>query len=112
MTLIGEDHGGVCPTILRAARRRAEVYFAACFFVGVLFHSGFLTPNSKIYRRRCHTTVCASDSNRATPDPEAFLMAAEKLGVKPSECLVFEDTDMGIEAATAAGMASVKVPTR
>ncbi len=38
------------------------------------------------------------------------LMAAERLAVKPGECLVFEDTDMGIEAATAAGMASVKVP--
>ncbi len=37
-------------------------------------------------------------------------MAAERLAVKPGECLVFEDTDMGIEAATAAGMASVKVP--
>jgi HAD superfamily hydrolase (TIGR01509 family) len=30
--------------------------------------------------------------------------------VKPASCLVFEDTDMGIQAATAAGMASVKVP--
>src|SRR5262249_32372142 len=46
---------------------------------------------------------------RGKPDPEAFLMAAERLGVTPGECLVFEDTDMGIEAATAAGMASVEV---
>ncbi len=36
-------------------------------------------------------------------------MAAERLGVKPEDCLVFEDTEMGIQAATAAGMASVKV---
>jgi beta-phosphoglucomutase-like phosphatase (HAD superfamily) len=35
---------------------------------------------------------------------------AERLGVAPGDCLVFEDTDMGIQAATAAGMASVKVP--
>jgi len=59
---------------------------------------------------RFQTLVCAGDYERGKPDPEAFLMAAEKLGVKPGECLVFEDTDMGIEAATAAGMASVKVP--
>ena len=59
---------------------------------------------------RFETLVCAGDYKRGKPDPEAFLMAADKLGVRPGACLVFEDTDMGIEAATAAGMASVKVP--
>ena len=56
------------------------------------------------------TLVCAGDYKRGKPDPEAFLIAASRLGVEPESCLVFEDTDMGIEAATAAGMASVKVP--
>ncbi len=55
------------------------------------------------------TLVCAGDYQRSKPDPEAFLMAAERLGVAPQSCLVFEDTAMGIQAATAAGMASVKV---
>ncbi|MGC1905688.1 MAG: HAD-IA family hydrolase [Candidatus Acidiferrum sp.] len=54
--------------------------------------------------------VCAGDYKKGKPDPEAFLLAAEKLGVKPSDCLVFEDTEMGIQAATAAGMASVRIP--
>ena len=54
--------------------------------------------------------VCAGDYKRGKPDPEAFLIAAARLGVKPESCLVFEDTDMGIEAATTAGMASVRVP--
>lgn len=53
--------------------------------------------------------VCAGDYRRSKPDPEGFLLAAERLGVAPESCLVFEDTAMGIEAATAAGMASVKV---
>lgn len=56
------------------------------------------------------TLVCAGDYKRGKPDPEAFLIAAARLGVKREFCLVFEDTVMGIEAATAAGMASVKVP--
>jgi beta-phosphoglucomutase family hydrolase len=58
---------------------------------------------------RFETLVCAGDYRNAKPHPEAFLMAAERLGVEPEACLVFEDTEMGIEAATAAGMASVKV---
>jgi HAD superfamily hydrolase (TIGR01509 family) len=59
---------------------------------------------------RFDTLVCAGDYQKSKPDPEAFLIAAARLGVAPESCLVFEDTDMGIQAATAAGMASVKVP--
>jgi beta-phosphoglucomutase family hydrolase len=56
------------------------------------------------------TMVCAGEYKNGKPDPEAFLLAASKLGVAPEACLVFEDTEMGIQGATAAGMASVKVP--
>ncbi len=49
------------------------------------------------------------DYQKSKPDPEPFLMAAERR-VLLRYCLVFEDTEMGIQAATAAGMASVKVP--
>lgn len=54
--------------------------------------------------------VGAEDYTRSKPAPDAFLLAAERLGVAPADCLVFEDTDLGIEAAIAAGMAYVKVP--
>jgi beta-phosphoglucomutase-like phosphatase (HAD superfamily) len=60
---------------------------------------------------RFQTIVCAEDYRNGKPHPEPFLLAADRLGVRPEACLVFEDTDMGIEAATAAGMASVKVPS-
>jgi HAD superfamily hydrolase (TIGR01509 family) len=56
------------------------------------------------------TLVCAGDYRKSKPDPEAFLVAARRLKVEPQGCLVFEDTDMGIEAARAAGMQSVRVP--
>jgi HAD superfamily hydrolase (TIGR01509 family) len=59
---------------------------------------------------RFDTLVCAGEYEKSKPDPEAFLMAATKLGINPEDCLVFEDTDMGIQAAKAAGMAWVKVP--
>ncbi|MCI4065313.1 HAD family phosphatase [Micromonospora sp. R77] len=59
---------------------------------------------------RFETLVCAGDYTRAKPDPAGFLLAARRLGVPPEHCLVFEDTDLGVQAATAAGMASVRVP--
>jgi HAD superfamily hydrolase (TIGR01509 family) len=58
---------------------------------------------------RFEVMVCAGEYTRSKPDPEAFLLAAAKLGVEPNSCLVFEDTEMGIQAAIAAGMAYVKI---
>ncbi|GAA3770067.1 HAD-IA family hydrolase [Terriglobus aquaticus] len=54
--------------------------------------------------------VGAEDYAHGKPDPEPFLTAAARLGVPPEHCLVFEDADLGIEAAVAAGMQWVKVP--
>ncbi|MBN1417955.1 MAG: HAD family phosphatase [Planctomycetes bacterium] len=47
------------------------------------------------------------DYSPGKPDPGCFLIAAERLGVAPSACLVFEDSAAGIRAAKAAGMACV-----
>ena len=55
--------------------------------------------------------VTADDYTRGKPDPEPFLLAAERIGVPPGECLVFEDTPTGMEAARRAGMMVVLVPT-
>ena len=52
------------------------------------------------------------DGNMIThskPDPEIFLLAAQKLGVDPKDCLVFEDAEAGVEAALAAGMKCVGI---
>ncbi|MGA7339637.1 MAG: HAD family phosphatase [Terracidiphilus sp.] len=60
---------------------------------------------------RFDTIVGAEDYAHSKPAPDAFLVAAARLGVAPQDCLVFEDTALGIEAATAAGMASARVPS-
>jgi len=49
------------------------------------------------------TFVTAEDVKRGKPAPDPFLVAAERLGVKASECLVFEDAPAGIAAGEAAG---------
>lgn len=55
--------------------------------------------------------VCAEDYERGKPAPDPFLEAARRLGVPPQDCLVFEDSPTGVEAAKAAGMECVFVPT-
>lgn len=54
--------------------------------------------------------VGAEDYAQGKPHPEPFLTAAARLGVQPSECLVFEDADAGIASAEAAGMRWVRIP--
>ena len=54
--------------------------------------------------------VGAEDYTHGKPDPEPFLTAARMLKVAPADCLVFEDADLGIKAAEAAGMTWVRVP--
>ena len=55
--------------------------------------------------------VTSEDVRRGKPDPEIFLIAAQKLGVPPEACLVFEDSPAGLEAAHRAGMRSVALST-
>lgn len=54
-------------------------------------------------------TVFGEDVERPKPDPEGYLRAARLAGVPPSECLTFEDSDSGVAAAEAAGIAVVRV---
>jgi len=55
--------------------------------------------------------VTASDVVRGKPSPDPFLAAAEGLGLDPSTCLVVEDAPAGVQAARAAGCASLAVAT-
>ncbi|MFD2144039.1 HAD family hydrolase [Mucilaginibacter antarcticus] len=55
------------------------------------------------------TLVCAGETGRGKPYPDPFLAAAEKLGIDPKDCLVFEDGDPGVQSAIAAGMDWVRI---
>ena len=55
--------------------------------------------------------VTAEDVSHGKPDPEVFLCAAQKIGMAPERCVVFEDALVGIEAAHRAGMRVVAVAT-
>lgn len=53
--------------------------------------------------------VTAEDTTRHKPEPDVFLEAARRLAVPPAACAVFEDTELGLEAARRAGMLGLDV---
>lgn len=56
--------------------------------------------------------VTPEDVTHGKPSPDMFLLAAQRMGVAPERCLVFEDAEPGFQAARAAGMQFVRVPSR
>jgi beta-phosphoglucomutase len=62
-------------------------------------------------RERFATIVSPSQGFRGKPHPDMFLAAAERMGVAPADCIVFEDAPNGVEAARRAGMRAVAVLT-
>lgn len=57
------------------------------------------------------SVTCGDEVVNGKPAPDCFLTAAEKMNVLPADCLVMEDAPAGVEAATAAGMRVVVVPS-
>jgi len=90
---IEAQHGRIPFAVVSGSRRQSVI--------GSLTALGLLN--------RFDVLVCAEDYKHGKPAPDAFLLGAQKLGVAPEHCLVFEDTELGIQAATAAGMKSVLV---
>lgn len=64
------------------------------------------------FRPRFKTMVTSDDlgGQRGKPEPLPYLMAAERLGVRPERCVAFEDSPAGVTSAKAAGMFTVGIP--
>jgi beta-phosphoglucomutase len=82
---------------------------------GILIGVGSVSKNTPLILNRTgllgyiDQISCGLDITRSKPDPEVFLVAAKKLGLREKECLVVEDSAAGIVAAKAAGMRSIGV---
>ncbi|MCL2316426.1 MAG: HAD family phosphatase [Actinomycetia bacterium] len=61
-------------------------------------------------RHSISVVIAGGDMPEAKPAPDGYLMAAERLGVDPADCLVIEDTEAGTAAGRAAGAVVVAVP--
>jgi beta-phosphoglucomutase len=99
--------------LLPGARRLVEDLHRAGFAQGI----GSSAPRANLdlilritgIARFFDAEVSSEDTQRGKPDPQVFLLAAERLGVAPARCVVFEDAVAGVQAARAAGMKCVAV---
>lgn len=55
-------------------------------------------------------SICGDEVTKGKPNPEVFLKSCEKLGIKPNEALVLEDSEAGIKAAHLAGIKVICIP--
>ena len=55
--------------------------------------------------------VVGEEVKKGKPDPEIYLITAEKLNIEPEKCLVFEDSPPGVESAKRAGMKVIGILT-
>lgn len=76
----------------------------------IMFNVDFAVDGLHI-RQYFEALISADEVKTSKPNPETYLLCAEKLGVKPTDCMVFEDSPKGIEAALNAGMDAVVIKT-
>lgn len=67
------------------------------------------TLNNISLRNFFDVVVSIDDVEKGKPEPDIFLLASQRLGVAPQDCIVYEDSDGGLEAARRAGMRSIDV---
>jgi beta-phosphoglucomutase len=80
--------------------------------LGSASKNAMLIMNNIGLERYFDAIIDGTRTAKAKPDPEVFLLGASELGVDPSECIVFEDAEAGIEAAKNAGMRTVGIGSR
>jgi HAD superfamily hydrolase (TIGR01509 family) len=133
LELLRDQHGLKVGDTHRAARRKEEYFVAMIHEVEPIepvlqiarrWHGikplavasgGFrrnveMTLDAIGIRSLFDTLVCVEDYARGKPFPDAFVEAARRMHVPPGDCLVFEDSPLGLQAAKAAGIQCVFVP--
>ena len=76
----------------------------------ILFNIDFAVDGLNI-RHYFASIVAAENVKNSKPDPETYLKGAKELGLRPEECIVFEDAPKGVEAAANAGMKAIVLTT-
>jgi len=115
---VAEEKEDLFQTLIDQVRPKQAVCDLAIAFHGrkpmaVASGSGRVVVIKQLEALKIHdlfpVVVTAEDTQRHKPEPDVFLEAADRIGVRPEACVVFEDSPLGFQAAEAAGMAWVDV---
>ena len=96
-------------SVVAVARERARLGFPVSVASGGDAPTVDATLRAIGVRDLFPVVVTAAEVQHGKPAPDLFLLAAERMGVPPESCLVFEDSSLGILAAERAGMGAVLV---
>lgn len=85
-------------------------YKMAIGSAAIMYNIDFVMEGLNI-RHYFDSIVSADDVNKSKPDPETYFQCASQLNAHPAECIVFEDSPKGVEAAQRAGMKAIALTT-
>lgn len=94
---------------LQVLKKLAEKYKIALATGADMLHANLTLEKFRI-KTYFDFVIAGNCVKKAKPDPEIFLKAAEGMNLKPEDCLVIEDAQMGLAAAKRAGMKCIVVP--
>ena len=102
-----------CPP-MPGALQTIEGFIARGYVLGLVTGADRLAVNATFnaynLARYFTTVVTGDDVERSKPAPDVYLLAAQRLGVRPEQCMAIEDSATGLAAALAAGMRCIAVP--
>jgi len=111
MRLVRERYAEIAPMpgareLIERLRGRVRLGMASNTDRSLVDHALAATGLAEVF----DAVVTASDVDRPKPAPDLYLLACERLGVRPDEAVALEDSETGVAAAKAAGLVCIAVP--
>lgn len=108
---LAENAYPLMPGVQKAIQALIEQGLTLAIVTGANQHSVGATVRTYSFDRHFAYVISADDVQKSKPAPDCYLLALEKLGLQPEECLAIEDTEHGLRAASQAGIPCLVLPT-
>ena len=108
---LAENAYPLMPGVQKAIQALIKQGLTLAIVTGANQHSVGATVRTYSFDRHFAYVISADDVQKSKPAPDCYLLALEKLGLRPEECLAIEDTEHGLRAASQAGIPCLVLPT-